>query len=276
MIVRKHPNNDLILIGQTDHSRLVGQLASHWGNETFATPQPYSSMVRAATFHDYGWLRYETTPLIHPETGEPYQFLQVPLGTTQLASYQWSLDWLSDIDRYAGLIINMHRTGLWKNRYNTVEHPTGYNVGDLNPEARQFIERNEAWQQRERSALALNGQGAALWTNYRLMQVWDLLGLYFCCQEPCEDYIEPVPVTYSSDLNIVDGHRPPQDEQGIRLTMKPAGPGAVVFEPFPFDVRPCEVQLTIKRLPKSSFDDIDAFHRAYFQAAIDVIRFELR
>src|SRR3989440_4043850 len=47
------------------------------------------------------------------------------IGTTQLAAYQWSLDWLADIDRYAGLIINMHRTGLWNNRYNTIAHPTG-------------------------------------------------------------------------------------------------------------------------------------------------------
>jgi len=36
MIVRKQPNGELILIGQTDHSRLVGQLAAHWGNRDFA------------------------------------------------------------------------------------------------------------------------------------------------------------------------------------------------------------------------------------------------
>ncbi|PYR83679.1 MAG: hypothetical protein DMG19_18475, partial [Acidobacteria bacterium] len=102
MIVRKEGNDELILIGQTDHSRLVGQLAALWGNDTFAAPQPYASVVRAAAFHDYGWLRYETSPLLHPETGEPYQFLQVPLGTTQLEAYQWSLDWLAGIDRYAG------------------------------------------------------------------------------------------------------------------------------------------------------------------------------
>ena len=88
-------------------------------------------MVRAAAFHDYAWLRYETSPLIHPETGEPYQFLQVPLGATQLEAYQWSLDWLAGIDRYAGLIISMHRTGLWKNRYETITHPSGYNLREI-------------------------------------------------------------------------------------------------------------------------------------------------
>ena len=46
VIVRKQSNDELILIGQTDHSRLVGQLAAHWGNDTFAVPQPYTSMAR--------------------------------------------------------------------------------------------------------------------------------------------------------------------------------------------------------------------------------------
>jgi len=258
MIVRKQGNNQRILIGQTDHSRLVGQLAAHWGNENFAAPQPYASMARAATFHDYGWLRYETSPLIHPETGEPYQFLQVPLGATQLEAYQWSLDWLAGIDRYAGLIINMHRTGLWKNRYETITHPGGYNLRELTPEVQKFIDRNEAWQERERQSW----DSAELRTNYRLMQVWDLLGLYFCCHDPYEDYIEPVPISYSG-------------KESIRLTMRPAGSGQVKVDPYPFNERPCLVQLAFKRLRRASFENPEAFHRAYFQAENDLLRFEL-
>src|SRR5437870_5603141 len=169
MIVRKQSNDGLLLIGQTDHSRFVGQLAAHWGNEHFAVPKPYVSMARAATFHDYGWLRYETSPQINPQSGEPYQFLQVPLGATQLEAYQWSLDWLAGIDEYAGLIINMHRTGLWRNRYETINHPGGYNLRELTPEVRQFINQNEAWQELERQ----RWDSAELQTNYRLMQVWD-------------------------------------------------------------------------------------------------------
>ena len=258
MIVRKQPNHELVLIGQTDHSRFVGQLAAHWGNKDFAVPKPYVSMVRAATFHDYGWLRYETNPQIHPESGEPYQFLQVPLGTGQLEAYQWSLDWLAGIDRYAGLIINMHRTGLWKNRYDTIAHPNGYNLRELNSEVRDFIQLNEDWQEMERAAC----DSGELWTNYRLMQVWDLLGLYFGCQDPYEDYIEPVPTSYS-------------DKNGVRLTMKPAGPGRVMFEPYPFNVRPCRVQLAFKRLSQGSFEDLEEFHRAYFQAENELFEFEL-
>lgn len=71
MIIRKGDGPGLVLIGQTDHSRFVGQLAAHWGNREFAKPQPYTSVVRAATFHDFGWLRYETSPLLGAAAGSP-------------------------------------------------------------------------------------------------------------------------------------------------------------------------------------------------------------
>src|SRR5688572_1399621 len=65
MIIHDASNGQLTLITQTDHSNLVGELAAHWGNADFAAPEPYDSVVRAAVFHDYGWLRYETKPLLN-------------------------------------------------------------------------------------------------------------------------------------------------------------------------------------------------------------------
>lgn len=258
MIIRKEPTGNLLVIGQTDHSRLVGQLAAHWGNTTFAVPKPYESVVRAATYHDYGWLRYETSPLIDGESGEPYQFLKVPLTSTQMASYQWSLDWMAEIDTYSGLIVNMHRTGLWKGRYQTIKHPMGYNIKTMSPEIQAFIARNEAWQERERARLDHDN----VWTNYWLMQVWDLLGLYFCCQDPYEDYIEPVPTQYGNG-------------EGVPMSMKPVGPRQVAFDPYPFDVRPCRIQLGFRRMPTTSFPDVETFRRAYFQAELELMQFEL-
>lgn len=88
---------------------------------------------------------------------------------TQLGAYQWALDWMADIDPYSGLIVSMHRTGLWKGRYDTIEHPAWrYNLTTLSPAVQAFIARNEAWQ--ERSSATLDAKG--VWTNYRLMQVW--------------------------------------------------------------------------------------------------------
>jgi hypothetical protein len=261
MIIRKESTGSLTLIGQTDHSRFVGQLAAHWGNRDFEAPKPYDSVVRAATFHDYGWLRYETSPLIDPQSGEPYPFLRVPMTPQQLGAYQWSLDWMADIDPYSGLIVSMHRTGLWQGRYGMIKHPAGrYNLTALSPEVQALITHNEAWQERLRATLDAKG----VWTNYRLMQVWDLLGLYFCCQEPYEDAIEPVPVSYAG-----------ADHEGVRLAMKPIGPRRVAFEPYPFDVRPCRVQLAFRTVSPSTFEDVDSFRRAWFQAPLGLFEFEL-
>jgi len=260
MIVRKRVDGGLIVIGQTDHSRLVGQLAANWGNSSFAVPDPYEAVVRAAVFHDYGWLRYETSPKIDPATGEPYTFLKVPLTEEQMGSYQWGLDWMTSIDRYAGLIVNTHRTGLWKGRYGTINHPASYNLANPTPAIQDFIVRNEAWQKEERERL----NDARFWTNYRLLQVWDLLGLYFCCQELYDDYIDPVPTDYSSG-----------DMSGPRLTMKALSKTKVAFEPYPFDARPCHIQLAHKYLQKQAYSDLAAFRRAYFQAENRLFDFEV-
>ena len=261
MIIRKNMDSGLTLIGQTDHSRFVGQLAAHWGNAEFEAPKPYDSVVRAATFHDFGWLRYETSPLVNPESGEPYPFLQLPLTAQQLAAYQWSLDWMADIDAYSGLIVSMHRTGLWKSRYGHIKHPAGrYNLNRLSPEVQALIDHNEAWQERQRATLDAKG----VWTNYRLMQIWDLLGLYFGCQEPYADYVEPVPTSYAG-----------ADDDGVRMTLTPRGPRTVAFDPYPFDVRPCRVQLVQRTVPRSTYEDVEAFRKAWFQAEVGLIEFEL-
>ncbi|HXG36180.1 MAG TPA: DUF3891 family protein [Dehalococcoidia bacterium] len=172
MIIRDDSGDELVLIRQTDHSQLVGKFAAHWGNENFARPEPYESVVRAAVYHDYGYLRFETSPCLDTEKGTPYEFRTLPYEPKQFESYQWCIDWLSDIDPYSGLLVSMHRTGLWKGRYEKIAHPAGrYNPQGLRSEIVEFVERHEAKQQEQQESVDKQG----LWTNYQLLQVWDLL-----------------------------------------------------------------------------------------------------
>ena len=103
-----------------------------------------------------------------------------------------------------------------------------------------------------------------LWVNYWLVQVWDLLGLYFCCKDPIEDHIEPVPITYHSSKS-----------DGVQLKLRPLTPRKVAFDPYPFDVRPCHVQLIWSLLGRPSFTNVGSFRAAYFQAPIEIVDFEL-
>jgi hypothetical protein len=266
MIVRDSKTEELILVPQTEHSKLVGQLAAQWGNEKFAVPDPLASAVRAATFHDYGWIPYESNPLFNDEAGETLHYLDVPNSPAQLKAYQDCSNWLATVDSYASLLVSMHRTGLWQRRHGVIEHPKAYlqPAGNLpvqpNADVHAFMAKSEAEQARQRRGVD-EGQ---LWTNYRLLQVWDLLGLYFSCHDPDDLYITPVPVAYTNNKS-----------DGVRLTMKPVGHNEVAFDPFPFRMRGCKIVLAVKRLPNRKYSDADAFRAAYFQAEPDSITFTL-
>ena len=254
MIVRGEEDGALVVISQTDHSQMVGEFAAHWGNQRYAQPRPYESVVRAAIYHDYGWLSYETAPKLDSATGRPSNFMQ---AGPPLSSYGWIADWMNGIDRYSALLISMHRTGLWQRRYDVMRHPDGPNPRTLSPEITRFIEASENWQRQERQAV----DQAALDVNYRLLQVWDLLGLYFCCAQPRPDFIDPVPLDYAA--------------QGVRMTITPAGPNRVAFDPYPFDLRPLRVQVRARRLAALTYADDAELRKAYFQAPYQLLEFEL-
>ena len=77
MIIRHEMNGGLTMIPQTEHSQFVGQLAAHWGNEDVAPLEPYESVVRAATFHDYGYVQWEPDVQFDSASGEPLEFRKI-------------------------------------------------------------------------------------------------------------------------------------------------------------------------------------------------------
>ena len=256
MIVRKDAGGGLTLIRQTDHSEFVGQLAAHWGSAQFSALRPYESVVRAATFHDYGYVQWEPDPDFDAENGIPYEFRRQPGSQRQLDAYQWCIDWLSGIDPYSGLLVSMHRTGLWRARYDTISHPAARVRDSLEAAIEDMAVRNEARQEKDKQAFDAD----ELWTNYKLLQVWDLLGLYFGCQEPVEDYMEPVPSDYAGS--------------SVRLGLTPAGQRKVAFDPYPFDQRPLRLQIACRRVA-GHYPDQASFRKAYFQAPAELLEYEL-
>jgi hypothetical protein len=266
MIIRTQDSEELVLVPQTDHSKLVGQIAAQWGNKDFETPRPFVSVVRAATCHDFGWTRYESDPAFNSDTGETLHYLQVPNSTNQLRAFQECSDSMRTVDTYSALMVDMHRTGLWRRRYGVIDHPKAYlhPAGapsmPLTPEIEAFVAKSEAEQEQQRKKLG----EAEVWTNYRLLQVWDLLGLYFSCHDPDELYITPVPQTYAAGRN-----------EGGRISMKPVSRYEVAFDPFPFRSRGIKVSLAMKRLPKRKYPDAESFKSAYFQAQPELMTFTL-
>jgi hypothetical protein len=261
MIVREEPNGEQLLIGQTDHSRLAGQFAAHWGNARFATPEPFESVARGAAFHDFGYLRYETTPYYDPQTAQTPNFRGIPSDARRLEEFQWNADWLLALDPYASTLVNMHRTGLWRGRYGAIAHPP-HTMRPQRPEVDAFVEKNEA--QRTAAVAAEGWDPQQLRVNYRLLQVWDLLSLYFSCAPPAVDYIEPVPMSYRD-----------ADGEGVRLTLTPLSNVVIAIDPYPFDAGELRVQLCGRRTRLTKFENRDAFVKAYFQAPLELLEWSL-
>jgi hypothetical protein len=259
MIVRERPDGALLLICQTDHAKLSGQCAAHWGNKDFARPQPYEAVVRAAMFHDSGWYDYEASPSIAPDTGKPFNFMQVAWGKPQRRAFEWAIDWMSRIDPYSGLLLSKHRTGLQRGRYDKVAHPKFFNTQNLPEDNEDFLARNE-----EAQATALrNYDEGEFWTNYQLLQAFDLISLFLCNKDVVDDYIEPVPTSY-------DGHSRP-----VKMTLKTREANRIEIDPFPFDVDPLRVQLVRRELDRNSFPNPAAFREAYFKTVPQAAEFIL-
>jgi Protein of unknown function (DUF3891) len=259
MIVRERADGSLILIGQTDHAKLSGQCAAHWGNKDFARPQPYEAVVRAAMFHDSGWYDYEASPSIAPDTGKPLNFLQVVWGKPQRRAFEWAIDWMTRIDPYSGLLLSKHRTGLQRGRYDKIAHPKMFNTQNLPEDNEDFLARNE-----EAQAAALrNYNEREFWTNYQLLQAFDFISLFLCNKDIVDDFIEPVPTSY-------DGKSAP-----VKLSLQTIEGTTIAVDPFPFDVNPLRVQLIRRHVDRGVFPDPAAFREAYFKATPVAVDFTL-
>ncbi len=258
MIVRYEADGTIVMITQNDHAQLSGLFAAHWGNEVFAKPQPYLSMVRAAMFHDRGWIRYETGPQLNAE-GKTPNYREVPSDAAQIEAFEWAGDWLGNIDSYAGLMIAKHRTGLYQGRYGVMTSPSAVQRGKLKPEIEGLISRSEAKQK----GVAERFDAAVLMKNYTLLQVWDLISLYICSTEVLKpDRIAPVPLNYN-------------DASSTEMTLTPTGADTIALDPYPFDEPDLTANLLFRRLKQTHFKDETEFQATYFGTAPQITSFRL-
>ena len=270
MVVRELKDGRAIVATQEDHAELSAQFAAHWGNERFSQLRPYRTMVFATTYHDSGYREFEGNPPINVAKGRPYAHREdVPrFEATELAAYSKNVEWVGSHDPYAALLVSMHRTGLWHNRYNVFTEPAG-RIRERSPEVQAAKKDLEAKQEKTKQALAAKNAGFEneLAYNYRALQIYDLLSLYFCCdgyanEDTFKEYkIAPVRVAYDSN-------------ETVELRILPNGNG-VRFDPYPFDISPLEVSVRARVIKPAGNQSEDAGLEAYQKAPRRIINFRL-
>ena len=271
MVVRDLKDGRSVVSLQEDHAELAAQFAAHWGNERFAKLRPYQTVLLATTYHDSGYREWEGNPPMNMEKGRPYAFREtIPaFEATELSGYVKNVEWVSSHDLYAGLLVSMHRTGLWQNRYNVFTEPA------MKPRERsgavQGIKKQlEDKQARTKKIVAAEHAGfeQELWHNFTVLQIFDLLSLYFCCdgfatEDSFKEYkIAPLPVAYDS-------------EERVDLRILPKGIGMVKMEPYPFDVTPLRVAVRARVVAPPKGKTEKACVEAYHKASRQLLKFEI-
>jgi Protein of unknown function (DUF3891) len=203
--------------------------------------------------------------------GRPYAHREeIPaFEPVELRAYARNVEWVGSQDRYAGLLVSMHRTGLWQNRYDTFTSPKG-RLRERSPEVKAVKQQLENQQQEEKKSLGLENPTFEndLWFNYRALQIYDLLSLYFCCDGYAdddhfkEDMLAPIRLSYDSQAEV-------------QLRIVPTGVRSVRMEPYPFDISPFTVSVRGRTIAPGNYGSQQACLEAYHKAPRRLSSFEI-
>ncbi len=244
MIVCPYNESFLVLVLQTDHSRIAGLLAAHWGNDKFASLNPYASMVLAAQEHDSGWWDWEIKPTLN-EQGSP-----------------------SD---YIGSIKHLGQ-GVWLDLYRRADY-----TGD--PAVQEFIAAQKAlrpqWLQvlQKNPALQEATNDTHLWTNFKLMEVFDQFAQFVCNRYPFNSQARkngPSNTLSNIPVPVAPGH------DDVTLTLDIQNEREAVVRPFPFDVSPLVVSFQGRLVPNRRYLNQEEFLQDFYRAERIDINYTLR
>jgi uncharacterized protein DUF3891 len=238
---------DLMLVEQNEHGRLAGEFTTRWGNTEFDAPTRRDQIALGTAKHDDGWREADAEPLFNAEAARPLHFLEIPLEQ-HLPLYARGVDRVYAEDAYAGLLVSMHWTGLYRNRWGMQEGGVGIApIATALDEIREkhVAEEERRWAETKKS-LTTDGVRsdfeAQLWHHYDLLQVYDLFSLYVSLADITPADTPAVPL--ASTLKPIDQRPGPRLIQlvptavagrRVEITLTPVAPGVVVVDPFPFD-----------------------------------------
>jgi hypothetical protein len=254
----------LVLVTQPDHAVMAGDMVSHWGNETFDAPQPLDSVRAAAALHDDGWTEADAEPLLNATEQRPLHFLEIDMAD-HIPLYGRGVERTYAKDPYAGLLVSMHWTGLYRARWGLQDGRLQWQDGveQLMTEAVDGEERRWIEVKRELvDGVKRSDFEAALWHNYDLLQAWDLLSLYVCLLDhtPVDsDDTVPVPSTLKG-IDQVPGDRIIQSvpfgiaRERVDVTLRAIEPGVVTLDPYPFDEPSVEFSVPAKAIDDRAYE----------------------
>lgn len=265
MIITRR-DGSLWLVAQNEHARLARDLCERWGNDGFDTPQPAQGMLVACELHDAGWRGPDGEPRFNADAQRPLHFLEI--GQDEHARfYRLGVEEATARDPYAGLLVSMHWTGLYRARWGLQGGQVF--IRDDSPVARVQNEivaaEEQRWIDLKRPLLAgvrRSDFEAALWHNYELLQALDVMSLYFCTARLETTSADGDAVPVIATLKATDHEAAPRTIESVPrgvagervdLSLAVAAPGVVTIDPYPFDEAGIEVRLSARSIPDRQY-----------------------
>ena len=277
MMVCPFDDNRLLLILQVDHSRVTGWLAAHWGNDEFARPSPYAAMVLAAQEHDTGWWDWEIKPRLNDEGLPPDYIGSIKHlgGKVWLDFYRHGVYRLAEQDPYAGYMVSLHADALLTQGRGLLPYMPDYAVY---PEVKEFL--NE--QQNYRAELMKQLQSSSeyrdylsderMWTNFKLMEVYDQMGQFVCNRYPFNN-TQRKNGPSNTMSNVPTPTRPGKEDAILTFNIKDESRAAVT--PYPFDVDPLIVSFQGRLIARRRYGNQAEFLKEYYRAEKLAINYSL-
>lgn len=234
------------LVLQTDHADLSDAFASAWADRG---PR-HDSVVTAARRHDDGWAVWERSPLVD-ETSSPVGFLDVHVPA-HLAFYRAGIAAITGEDPYAGLLVSMHGSGIYRQRYGTDTGLSLSRAAEVQPLVDAFVEEQESSHPARAAAVGVDDE--LRWADYHRLQWLDRFSLAFCLRDWDR------------------GDAPGFDLGEFRF--EPLGPWRARVAPYPFLEQSARFALALRRLPKRAWTQ-EAFRHEFFGTQPAVVEIEI-
>ncbi len=218
-----------LLIRQTEHARIAGQIARSWRAGPLAPADSVEQLVEAIFHHDDGWFDWERQPQIDPATGMPRDFLEMP-QTDSLAIWTRCIAKADRLGPLAAYAVAGHFCALLEHSSKTTPTAGSPAAKFLQQYAVARSEWKATWiaQNPSENTTELADQAVA-W-----LQMFDALSLWLCC----------------ADRTTTRSLHPPI---GPEVTVVPKAPGTFGLEPWPLDCEELELTIPGQFVPAGRF-----------------------
>lgn len=217
-----------LVITMAEHTELAGRVARVFGNDKFEPVAPRDEMLFVVGHHDQGWAELDATIGLDPETRLPYSLTHTPFAEIIKTSAR-SPSFNEAHHPYCGLLSSMHSWGLYNGRYGMSDRVLlDFIAAEQRPEVDSMLDGEIARQERIKASLADDPETAVwieearLFQNYKQLQFFDTLALYFNR------------IHEGARKVAVFTHVPLSATEDVDVTVTPAGDGVYRAAPWPF------------------------------------------